>query len=118
MSSAPPGRSAASRCPGQLGDRAYLNTDASQQLLTGPQAQAYADHFIATHVAEAAGGQTYAQVSAKAQADPTNATLTKQAQTLFQGETLRGPAARGLRVFEGRARSHGSPLSLPSPWPR
>ena len=68
----------------------YLDRYAGQQLLTGPQAKAYANHFIAVHLSEIAGGQTYAQVSAQAQADPTNATLQKQAQTLFQGETLRG----------------------------
>jgi len=68
----------------------YLNQYAGQQLLTGPEAKAYADHFIAVHLSEVAGGQTYAQVSAAAQQDPTNVALQKQAQTLFQGETLRG----------------------------
>ncbi len=68
----------------------YLNQYAGQQLLTGPQAKAYADHFIAVHLSEVAGGKTYAQVSAEAQANPTNAALKAQAQTLFQGETLRG----------------------------
>ncbi len=68
----------------------YLNQYAGQQLLTGAQAKAYADHFIAVHLKEVAGGQTYAQVSTAAQADPSNATLKAQAQTLFQGETLRG----------------------------
>ncbi len=68
----------------------YLNQYAGQQLLTGPQAKAYADHFIAVHLSEVAGGKTYAQVSAQAQANPTNAALKAQAQTLFQGETLRG----------------------------
>src|ERR1700750_3012151 len=32
---------------------------AGQQLLTGQQAEAYADHFIAVHVQEMSGGQTY-----------------------------------------------------------
>ncbi len=68
----------------------YLNKYAGDQLLTGPQAKAYADHFIAVHLSKVAGGQTYAQVSTKLQADPTNATLKAQQQTLFQGETLRG----------------------------
>ncbi len=68
----------------------YLNQYAGQQLLTGPQAKAYADHFIAVHLSEIAGGKTYAQISAESQANPTNATLKAQAQTLFQGETLRG----------------------------
>ena len=68
----------------------YLNQYAGQQLLTGPQAKAYADHFIAVHLSEIAGGKTYAEISTESQADPTNATLKAQAQTLFQGETLRG----------------------------
>ena len=31
---------------------------AGQQLLTGQQAEAYADHFIAVHIAEMGGGKT------------------------------------------------------------
>jgi hypothetical protein len=68
----------------------YLNKYAGQQLTTGAQAEAYADHFIAVHLKEVAGGQTYAQVSAKAQADPANTQLQAQVNTLFKGETLRG----------------------------
>ncbi|MGH7193490.1 MAG: hypothetical protein ACREJM_08150 [Candidatus Saccharimonadales bacterium] len=67
----------------------YLEKYAGQQLVTGPEAKAYADHFIAVHLQKVAGGQTYAQVSQKLQADPTNAKLKQQSQTLFQGETLR-----------------------------
>ena len=61
-----------------------------EQLTTGPQAQTYANHFIAVHLQEAAGGKTYSEVSAAAQADPKNATLQQQADTLFRGTTLRG----------------------------
>jgi hypothetical protein len=68
----------------------YLNQYAGQQLTTGAQAEAYADHFIAVHLSEVAGGKTYAQVSALAQADPNNAQLQAQVNTLFKGETLRG----------------------------
>ena len=68
----------------------YLNKYAGQQLLNGAQAKAYADHFIAVHLSEIAGGKTYAQVSAEAQANPGNPQLKAEAQTLFQGETLRG----------------------------
>ncbi len=68
----------------------YLNRYAGQQLLTGPQAKAYANHFIAVHLSEIAGGKTYAQVSTESQADPSNAQLKQEASTLFQGETLRG----------------------------
>jgi hypothetical protein len=68
----------------------FLNQYAGQQLVTGAQAQAYADHFIAVHLKEVADGKTYAQVSSAAQADPTNTTLQAQVNTLFKGETLRG----------------------------
>ena len=61
-----------------------------QQFLTGPQAETYANHFIAVHLSEVAGGKTYSQVSAAALADPKNAALKEQVQTLFQGTTLRG----------------------------
>jgi hypothetical protein len=63
---------------------------AGQQLTTGAQAQTYADHFIAIHLKEANAGQTYAQLSTKAQADPTNLKLQAQVATAFEGETLRG----------------------------
>jgi hypothetical protein len=61
-----------------------------QQLTTGAQAEVYADHFIGVHLKEIAGGQTYAQLSAQAQADPTNTKLAGQVATMFKGETLRG----------------------------
>ena len=63
---------------------------AGQQLLTGQQAEAYADHFIAAHVQAMAGGRTYAQLSAAAMAQPGNAQLAGQVSTVFKGETLRG----------------------------
>jgi hypothetical protein len=68
----------------------YLNQYAGQQLLTGGQAEAYADHFIAVHLLEIGGGQTYAQLSAKAKAAPKDTALAATVQTMFQGETLRG----------------------------
>jgi hypothetical protein len=68
----------------------FLNQYAGEQLVDGKQAQAYADHFIAVHLEEAAGGKTYAQVSAAAQKDPKNPKVQAQVETLFKGETLRG----------------------------
>ncbi len=68
----------------------YLNQYAGQELLTGPQAEAYANHFIAVHLKEIGGGMTYSQLSAKAQAQPTNAKLAGQVDTIFKGTTLRG----------------------------
>ena len=61
-----------------------------QLMTTGAQAQVYADHFIAEHLKEIGGGQTYSQLSAKALAQPKNAALAAQVQTMFRGETLRG----------------------------
>ncbi len=69
---------------------AAMRKYAGQQLTTGAQAQTYANHFIAVHLSEVAGGKTYSQVSAAALADPKNATLQGQVDTLFRGTTLRG----------------------------
>jgi hypothetical protein len=63
---------------------------AGQQLTTGAQAKAYADHFIANHLKEIGGGKTYAQLSAQAQANPADTKLAGTVQTMFRGETLRG----------------------------
>src|SRR5919205_2657952 len=71
-------------------DAAAMKVYDGQQLTTGEQAQVYANHFIGVHLQEIAGGQTYAQVSSKAQANPTDTKLAGQVQTLFRGETLRG----------------------------
>ena len=62
---------------------------AGQQLLTGQQAEAYADHFIAVHLQEMGAGKTYAQLSAESMAHPANAALAGQVQTVFRGDTLR-----------------------------
>ena len=62
---------------------------AGQQLLTGQQAEAYADHFIAVHIQNMAGGKTYSQLSAAALAQPSNTQLAGQVATVFKGETLR-----------------------------
>jgi hypothetical protein len=82
----PPANSAAVKGPQFAAMRQY----GGQQLLTGPQAETYANHFIAVHLSEVAGGKTYSQVSAAALADPKNAALQGQVDTLFRGTTLRG----------------------------
>jgi hypothetical protein len=63
---------------------------AGRQLTTGAQAEVYADHFIANHLKAIGGGKTYAQLSAQAQADPSNTKLAATVDTMFKGETLRG----------------------------
>jgi hypothetical protein len=62
---------------------------AGQQLVTGQQAEAYADHFIAQHVYDMAGGKTYSQLSALSMAQPKNTQLAGLVATVFKGETLR-----------------------------
>jgi hypothetical protein len=62
---------------------------AGQQLVTGQQAQSYADNFIGVHIANMTGGQTYAQLSAASLAQPDNAKLAGEVAAVFKGETLR-----------------------------
>ncbi|MEI6751358.1 MAG: hypothetical protein WCK69_02275 [Candidatus Saccharibacteria bacterium] len=61
-----------------------------QQVDDGIKAKAYANGFIGRHLDNVANGKTYSEVSAESKLDPTNAKLTAQKATLFQGETLRG----------------------------
>jgi hypothetical protein len=68
----------------------YLEKYSGQQLLTGPQAEAYADHFIAIHLSEMPYGGVYSKISTAARAEPTNAKLAALETTSFQGTTLRG----------------------------
>lgn len=69
---------------------AAMRQYAGQQLLTGAQAETYADHFIAEHLKAIGGGKTYAELSTQAQANPSDTALARTVQTVFQGETLRG----------------------------
>lgn len=67
-----------------------LQQYAGQLVDNGPKAKAYANEYIGEHLKSIAGGKTYAEVSAEALKDPTNAKLQAQKTSLFQGETLRG----------------------------
>lgn len=82
----------------------YLNQYAGQQVTTGPQAKAYADHFIGVHLKEMPYGGVYAKVSAAAQAAPAGsaqATQLKALQTtVFQGTTLRGLLLEAYAFWE------------------
>ena len=80
-------------------DKSALEPYSGQQMTTGKQAQAYADHFIAVHLDEAAGGKTYSEVSGQYLVQCSDPAAVKSAdclqlagqkETLFQGETLRG----------------------------
>lgn len=67
-----------------------LQEFAGQQLVDGRQAEAYANGFIGRHLEGIAGGKTYAEVSAEANANPDDPALQAQQEALFRGETLRG----------------------------
>jgi hypothetical protein len=66
---------------------------AGQQMLTGQQAEAYANNFIAVHLREIGAGKTYAQLSTEAMAlpptSPKYTAVEAQVQTVFRGDTLR-----------------------------
>ncbi len=83
-----PAKGSAGLASPQIGP--YLNQYAGQQLLTGPQAEAWANHYIAVHLQTIGGGKTYSQLSAESLAQPNNAKLAAQVQTVFRGTTLRG----------------------------
>lgn len=68
----------------------FIRQYAGQQLITGRQAEVYANHYIGAHLADVADGKTYAEVSTLSRANPDDAALAGQVQTLFRGETLRG----------------------------
>ncbi len=71
-------------------DATAMSRYAGQQLVNGQQAEVWADHFIAVHLVKIGGGKTYSQLSAASLANPKDAALAAQVQTVFRGETLRG----------------------------
>ena len=78
----------------------YLTKYAGQQLTSGAQAEAYADHFIAVHLEGIGGGKTYAQLSTQAQANPSDTKLAATVNTMFKGETLRGLLLNGYAFWK------------------
>jgi hypothetical protein len=78
-------------------DAAALEEYAGSPLDSGPEARAYADHYILAHMNASSDGRTYSEVSSEylALSDEEKATEEGQAlgqlrQTLFMGNTLRG----------------------------
>ncbi|MFM6847905.1 MAG: hypothetical protein ACKOVB_02245 [Terrabacter sp.] len=68
----------------------YLEKYAGQQLLTGEQAKAYADHYIKVHLDASTGGKTYSELSTISRANPDDEKAAGLVQLAFRGETLRG----------------------------
>jgi len=78
-------------------DAAALEEFAGSPMDTGPEARAYADHYILVHMNESSDGRTYSEVSGEfvQLSDEEKASAEGQAlgqlrQTLFMGSTLRG----------------------------
>lgn len=78
-------------------DADALKPYAGSPLDTGPEAKAFADHYILVHMNEASGNRTYEDVSGEyiTMSDEQKASEEGQAlaglrQTLFMGNTLRG----------------------------
>ena len=78
-------------------DADALEQYAGSPLDTGPEAKAFADHYILVHMNEASGNRTYEDVSGEyiGMSDEQKASEEGQAlaglrQTLFMGNTLRG----------------------------
>src|SRR3954468_19507482 len=78
-------------------DQEALKPYAGSPMDTGPEARAYANHYILVHMNAASGGKTYEQVSGEyialsdaAKASPAGQRMGQLRQTLFMGNTLRG----------------------------
>lgn len=78
-------------------DKAAISKYAGQQLTTGAQAEAFANHYIGVHLKGVGGGKTYSELSGQYQgmtdaqkASPDGLALNGKVQTMFRGETLRG----------------------------
>ena len=79
---------------------AAMHQYAGQTMTTGAQAEVYADHFIANHLKAIGGGQTYAQLSTKALAQPKNTALAGQVEAMFKGTTLRAMLLNAYAFWE------------------
>lgn len=78
-------------------DRKALEPFAGSELNTGPEARAFADHYILAHMNASSGNRTYEDVSGEfvqmtdeQKASAEGQELGALRQTLFMGNTLRG----------------------------
>ena len=101
-------------------ERPVPEDHAGQQLVTGKQAECYANNYIAVHLGEVNNGKTYAETSITdgcrcdprperraRRSPPTGKALDGKVQTLFRGETLRGLllTSYGFSIFGDRAQT-------------
>jgi hypothetical protein len=82
----------------------YMEPYSGQELLTGPQAEVYADHFIRWHLYNMPFHGVYAKVSAAAMAaKPGSAQATQLSgleDTVFKGTTLRAMLLEGYAFWK------------------
>jgi hypothetical protein len=79
---------------------ATLTRYAGRQVTTGGQARAYSD-LIATHLATATAGRTYAQIAEEWQAGGrTDERLAQLRETAFMGQTLRASLLGAYQAWE------------------
>jgi hypothetical protein len=78
-------------------DQAALKPYAGSPMDTGPEAKAYADHYILAHLNASSGGKSYEEVSGEylamsteQKASPDGVKQAALRNTMFQGNTLRG----------------------------
>ncbi|MFZ1063156.1 MAG: hypothetical protein WAN30_06755 [Acidimicrobiales bacterium] len=69
---------------------AHETSYAGKEVLTGSEAQIFANDIIGVDTNAISGGKTYAQVSAASLADPSNTALANEVNLVFRGDTLRG----------------------------
>jgi uncharacterized membrane protein len=89
-----------------------LKDNGGKPLVSGKQAECYANNYIAVHLKDVNDGKTYAQTSSEARAikdqdSPEAQELNAKVQTLFRGETLRGLllTSYGFSIFGDRAQT-------------
>ena len=89
-----------------------LQDNAGNALVSGKQAECYANEYIGLHLKEVNDGKTYSQTSSEARAienqeSPEAQELNGKVQTLFRGETLRGLllTSYGFSIFGERAQT-------------
>lgn len=82
-----------------------LVDNAGKQLVSGKQAECYANEFIGHHLKDINEGKTYSQTSAESRAPGADPALRGKADTLFKGESLRGLllTSYGFSIFGERA---------------
>jgi hypothetical protein len=78
-------------------DQTALKPYAGSPMDTGPEARAYADHYIQAHMNAMSGGKSYSEVSSaylamtpEQKASPEGEKAAGLRNSLFQGNTLRG----------------------------